>query len=66
MTNIDVMRYMMHHQQQIRNANANPSEATQAVWRLEDTHTQALLEYYEQAETADDYEVSITSEVRLK
>ena len=36
MTNADVMRYMIHHQQQIRKGIANPSEATQAIWRAED------------------------------
>lgn len=66
MTNADVMRYMIHHQQQIRNANPNPSEATQAVWRAQDARMQALLWLYEQEEAEDDYGVSFTSEVKVK
>ena len=76
MTNADVMRYMIHHQQQIRKGIADPSEATQAIWRVEDAKQQFLLKYYEQEEAAarakaeaaaeEDYTFTITSEVKLK
>ena len=76
MTNADVMRYMIHHQQQIRKGIANPNEATLAIWRVEDAKQQFLLKYYEQEEAAekakaeaaatDNYDISITSEVKLK
>ena len=63
MTNADVMRYMIHHQQQIRKGIANPSDETRAIWRVEDAKQQFLLKYYEQEE---DYTFTITSEVKLK
>lgn len=76
MTNADVMRYMIHHQQQIRKGIANPSDETRAIWRVEDAKQQFLLKYYEQEEAAakakaeaaadDDYTFTITSEVKLK
>lgn len=76
MTNADVMRYMIHHQQQIRKGIADPSEETQAIWRVEDAKQQFLLKYYEQeevaakakaeAEAGEDYTFSITSEVKVK
>ena len=76
MTNADVMRYMIHHQQQIRKGIADPSEETRAIWRVEDAKQQFLLKYYEheeaatrakaEAEAAEDYTFSITSEVKVK
>ena len=76
MTNADVMRYMIHHQQQIRKGIADPSEETRAIWRVEDAKQQFLLKYYEQEEAAarakagaeaeEDYTFSITSEVKVK
>ena len=76
MTNADVMRFMIHHQQQIRKGIVNPSEETRAIWRVEDAKQQFLLKYYEQEEAAakakaeaaadDDYTFTITSEVKLK
>ena len=76
MTNADVMRYMIHHQQQIRKGIAYPSEETRAIWRVEDAKQQFLLKYYEQEEAAakakaeaaaeEDYNFTITSEVKLK
>ena len=66
MTNADVMRYMIHHQQQIKIANDNPSKETQAAWQLQSAHTQALLKYYEQDEVDDGYEVNFSSEVKVK
>ena len=76
MTNTDVMRFMIHHQQQIRKGIVNPSEETRAIWRVEDAKQQFLLKYYEQEEAAakakaepaaeEDYTFSITSEVKLK
>ena len=76
MTNVELMRYMMYHQQQIRKGIADPSEATQAIWRAEDAKQQFLLKYYEQEEAAarakaeataeEDYTFTITSEVKLK
>jgi hypothetical protein len=76
MTNIDVMRYMMHHQQQIRKGIASPTEATQAIWRVEDAKQHYLLKHYEHEEATakakaeataeEDYTFNITSEVKLK
>ena len=74
MTNADVMRYMIHHQQQLRNAVPYPSEETQAIWRAWDAKQQFLLHCSEQEEAAarakaeaeEDYTFSITSEVKLK
>ena len=76
MTNTDVMRYMMHHQQQIRKGIASPTEAAQAIWRIEDAKQQYLLIHYEQEEATakakaeaaaeEDYTFNITSEVKLK
>ena len=76
MTNVELMRYMMYHQQQIRKGIANPSDETRAIWRVEDAKQQFLLKYYEQEEAAekakaeaaatDNYDISITSEVKLK
>ena len=74
MTNADIMRYMIHHQQQIRKGIADPSDETRAIWRVEDAKQQFLLKYYEQEEAAakakaeaeEDYTFSITSEVKLK
>lgn len=70
MTNADVMRYMIHHQQQIRKGIASPTEAAQAIWRIEDAKQQYLLKHYEQEEAAataeEDYTFNITSEVKLK
>ena len=76
MTNADVMRYMIHHQQQIRKGITDPSEETRAIWRVEDAKQQFLLKYYEQEEAAakakaeaaaeEDYTFTITSEVKLK
>ena len=76
MTNVEMMRYMIHHQQQIRKGIANPSEETRAIWRVEDAKQQFLLKYYEQEEAAakakveaaaeEDYTFTITSEVKLK
>ena len=76
MTNADVMRYMIHHQQQIRKGIDNPSDETRAIWRVEDAKQQFLLKYYEQEEAAarakaeaaaeEDYTFTITSEVKLK
>ena len=76
MTNADVMRYMIHHQQQIRKGIAHPSDETRAIWRVEDAKQQFLLKYYEQEEAAarakaeaaaeEDYTFTITSEVKLK
>lgn len=76
MTNADIMRYMIHHQQQIRKGIADPSEETRAIWRVEDAKQQFLLKYYEQEEAAarakaeaaaeEDYNFTITSEVKVK
>ena len=63
--------YAMQHQQQYRNAIADPDEETLMLWRLQDQKQKFIMECYARelaaADTSeDDYEVHIKSEVNVK
>ena len=71
----DVVRWTMKRRQDWRRGVENPSKELLAAWNLEDQKDNALLEYYlrEEAEAAtreaakaEDFNVNITSEVRIK
>ena len=64
-------RYAQRHAEQLRRSIPNPSEATKLAWRIDDKRREAIMQYYEKTEAAeqagqDDYEFHITSEVKVK
>ena len=67
---------MMEHSKKMRMSVKNPSEATLAAWRWEDSKNEMILRYYERQEAAeaaaakaakdDDDTFHITTEVKIK
>lgn len=69
MTFGDYYRYMMWHEQQLRNSISDPSEETLRIWKMQDARKRAIYEFCRQdeaAEAVEDYNIHITSEVKVK
>ena len=67
MDNIDIIDMMAKHTQDLRSSlTGDPSAATQAAWRLEDTRLQMLRDYYARQEDPDDFTFDFSSEVKRK
>ena len=67
MDNIDVIDMMAKHTQDLRSSlTGDPSAATQAAWRLEDTSHAMLLDYYAQQDDDDAFTFDFSSEVKQK
>lgn len=73
--NSDIVRWTMKRRQEWRSAVENPSPELLAAWRLEDQRDGALLDMYlsregaaaaKEAAKAEDFNVNITSEVKVK
>lgn len=43
----EITKLMMEHSKKMRMSVKNPSEATLAAWRWEDTKNETILRYYE-------------------
>ena len=65
--NYDTYKMMLNHIQNLRSSlTGDPSAATQAAWRLEDTRLQMLRDYYARQEDPDDFTFDFSSEVKRK
>ena len=72
----DILRYSMIHKKELRRSiGGEPSKETLLLWSIEDQCDEHLLEYYlreeaaaaaKEAAKAEDFNVNITSEVRIK
>ena len=66
-SNLDIMDMMMKHTQDLRRSIPNPSAATLAAWRLEDSRHEMLSNLYASQEADDDdFTFDFTSEVKRK
>ena len=62
---MDNFEMMMKHIQDLRNSlSGEPSAATLAAWRLQDTKQAMLMDYY--ARQDDDFTFDFSSEVKRK
>ena len=66
-SNLEIMDMMMKHTQDLRQSIPNPSAATLAAWRLDDTSHAMMLDYYARQEDDNDgFTFEFTSEVKRK
>ena len=64
---MDNFEMMMKHIQDLRNSlSGEPSAATFAAWRLQDTKYAMLMDYYARQDGDDDFTFDFSSEVRSK